>query len=290
VVGGEPVEDITITNQNGESICLGHRGPFFLEKIEGLGEVGVGIESQKAPHQDGSTYIDNTLENRALSMEGTIIAKGNPEALPAARRKLQRVLNPKLGEAVIIYRQGERVKEITGMAESTPVFPGGKGRRGHYYQKFLLHLICHQPFWQDQFTESREIVTWIGGMTFPLLLPARFAMKGLPVINVVNMGDVETPVKIEFQGPATNPKIENRTTGEYIQVQRNLSLGDTLLLTTDFGAKRVEINGVNAFHYIDLNSVFWQLRPGDNIVEYSSDEPTEPAAVVISYRNRYVGV
>ena len=114
-------------------------------------------------------------------------------------------------------------------------------------------------------------------------------MKGLPVINVVNMGDVETPVKIEFQGPATNPKIENRTTGEYIQVQRNLSLGDTLLLTTDFGAKRVEINGVNAFHYIDLNSVFWQLRPGDNIVEYSSDEPTEPAAVVISYRNRYVG-
>lgn len=284
------MEDITITNQNGESICLGRRGPFFLEKIEGLGEVEVGIESQKAPYQDGSTYIDNTLENRALSMEGTIIAKGNPEALPAARRKLQRVLNPKLGEVVIIYRQGEKVKKITGMAESTPVFPGGKGRRGHYYQKFLLHLICHQPFWLDQFTESREIVTWIGGMIFPLLLPSRFAMKGLPVINVVNMGDVETPVKIEFQGPATNPKIENRTTGEYIQVQRNLSLGDTLLLTTDFGAKRVEINGVNAFHYIDLNSVFWQLRPGDNIVEYSSDEPTEPAAVVISYRNRYVGV
>lgn len=156
------MEDITITNQNGESICLGRRGPFFLEKIEGLGEVEVGIESQKAPYQDGSTYIDNTLENRALSMEGTIIAKGNPEALPAARRKLQRVLNPKLGEVVIIYRQGEKVKKITGMAESTPVFPGGKGRRGHYYQKFLLHLICHQPFWLDQFTESREIVTWNG--------------------------------------------------------------------------------------------------------------------------------
>ena len=207
------MEDITITNQNGESICLGHRGPFFLEKIEGLGEVEVGIESQKAPYQDGSTYIDNTLENRALSMEGTIIAKGNPEALPAARRKLQRVLNPKLGEVVIIYRQGEKVKKITGMAESTPVFPGGKGRRGHYYQKFLLHLICHQPFWLDQFTESREIVTWIGGMTFPLLLPSRFAMKVLPGIIVVNMLDVETPVKIEFQVPATNPKIENRTTG-----------------------------------------------------------------------------
>ena len=118
------MEDITITNQNGESICLGHRGPFFLEKIEGLGEVGVGIESQKAPHQDGSTYIDNTLENRALSMEGTIIAKGNPEALPAARRKLQRVLNPKLGEGSDHLSQRESVKEITGWRRAHRYFPG----------------------------------------------------------------------------------------------------------------------------------------------------------------------
>ena len=99
------MEDITITNQNGE-VFVWAVGPFFW-KNRGLGEVEVGIESQKAPYQDGSTYIDNTLENRALSMEGTIIAKGNPDALPAARRKLQRVLNPKLGEVVIIYRQGE---------------------------------------------------------------------------------------------------------------------------------------------------------------------------------------
>lgn len=284
------MEDITITNQKGESVCLGRQGPFFLEKVGGLGELGVGIESQKAPYQDGSTYINNTLENRALSMEGMIITKSNPGAVPTERRRMQRVLNPKLGEVVIAYRRGEAVKEIRGIAESTPVFPEGRGLKGHHYQKFLLHLICHQPFWLDQYTESREIVTWIGGMTFPLSLPSRFAMKGMPVINVFNKGDVKTPVEIKFQGPATNPKIANRTIGEYIQVRKNLSSGDTLLVTTDFGAKRVEINGVNAFHHIDLNSIFWQLQPGDNIVKYTSDEPSEPAAVVISYRNRYVGV
>ena len=61
MVGGEPVEDITITNQNGESICLGRRGPFFLEKIEGLGEVEVGIESQKAPYQDCLLYTSRCV-------------------------------------------------------------------------------------------------------------------------------------------------------------------------------------------------------------------------------------
>ncbi len=284
------MDSIIITNQKGESINLGRQGPFFLEKIEGVGEVGVSIESQKAPYQDGSTYIDNTLENRAINIEGTIITKSNPDALLAARRRMQRVLNPKTGEVIITYQQRDQVKEITGIAETTPVFPGGQGSKGLYYQKFLLHLLCHQPFWVDSYIESREIVTWIGGMAFPWILPSRFAMKGLPVINIVNKGDANTPVRIEFKGPATNPKICNHTTGEYIQVKRKLVPSDMLTVTTDFGAKRVEINGENAFHWIDLNSTFWQLQPGDNIVEYSSDEPTEPAAVVISYRNRYVGV
>jgi phage-related protein len=116
------------------------------------------------------------------------------------------------------------------------------------------------------------------------------AMKGPPIINIVNKGDVQTPVRIEFKGPATNPKISNRTTGEYIQVRRELAYGDVLIITTDFGAKRVEINGQNVFNWIDLDSSFWQLQPGDNIIEYTSDVPVEPAAVLISYRNRYVGV
>ena len=62
------------------------------------------------------------------------------------------------------------------------------------------------------------------------------------------------------------------------------------LITTDFGNKRVEINGDNVFHWIDLNSVFWQLQAGDNIIEYTSDDEVENAKVKISYRNRYLGV
>lgn len=284
------MEDIVITNTAGESIYLGRQGPFFLEKIEGVSEVAVCIESQKAPYQDGATYIDNTLAPRALNLEGLIITKGDDQALVAARRRMQRVLNPKGGAIIISYRQRDQAKEIKGIAETTPVFPSGPGNRGPYYQRFLLQLVCHQPFWMDSLAEEREIVTWIGGLIFPWTLPTRFALKGRPVINIVNKGDVKTPVQIEFRGPATNPKIINQTRDEYLQVRQELAHGDVLVIKTDFGGKQVEINGINAFHWIDPDSSFWQLQPGDNIVEYTSDEPTEPAAVVISYRNRYVGV
>lgn len=280
------MEKVTITNKHGESITLGNAAPYYLETLDGVGEVPVSIESQKSPYQDGSTYIDSVFENRAISIEGMIVTRDNPASVKEARRKMQRVLNPKLGEVVLKYEQ----KEIKSIVESTPIFPSGRGNKGIYYQKYLIHLLCHQPFWLDSFIESREIVAWIGGMTFPLILPTAFAMKGSKTVNIVNESDVEVPVSIEFKGPATNPRVSNKTTGQYIQVNRELVLGDMLVITTDFGAKRVEINGENVFNWIDLGSYFWQLQPGDNIIEYSSDDPVEPAAVTISYRNRYVGV
>jgi hypothetical protein len=280
------MEKITIKNKHGESITLGNAAPYYLETLDGVGEVPVSIESQKSPYQDGSTYIDSVFENRAISIEGMIVTRDNPASVKEARRKMQRVLNPKLGEVVLKYEQ----KEIKSIVGSTPIFPSGRGNKGIYYQKYLIHLLCHQPFWLDSFIESREIVAWIGGMTFPLILPTAFAMKGSKTVNIVNESDVEVPVSIEFKGPATNPRVSNKTIGQYIQVNRELVLGDMLVITTDFGAKRVEINGENVFNWIDLGSYFWQLQPGDNIIEYSSDDPVEPAAVTISYRNRYVGV
>ena len=280
------MEKVTITNKHGESITLGNAAPYYLEILDGVGEVSISIESQKSPYQDGSTYIDSVFENRAISIEGMIVTRNNPAIVKEARRKMQRVLNPKLGEVVLKYEQ----KEIKGIVENTPIFPSGRGNKGIYYQKYLIHILCHQPFWLDSFIESREIVAWIGGMTFPLILPTAFAMKGPKTVNIVNQSDVEAPVRIEFKGPATNPRVTNKTTGQYIQVNRELVLGDVLVITTDFGAKRVEINGENVFNWIDLGSYFWQLQPGDNIIEYSSDDPVEPTAVMISYRNRYVGV
>ena len=283
------MEELIIINKNGEKIILGNQGPFFLEKIDGIGEVPVTLENQKAPKQDGSTYLGNVLDNRAISIEGTIITKGDPNALEEARRKMQRVLNPKLGEVMIAYKD----KEIRGIAETTPVFPGGSGSKGLYYQKYLIHLICHEPFWLDAYFESREMSYLMGGLSFPLLLPSGFSERSFRRI-FENKGDVATPVKIEFKGPAINPTIKNYSTGQFITVQRNLEENETLYIDTEFGNKRVEIetdgNRENAFNWIDLGSEFFQLRVGDNLLEYNSNNDSEKTRVVVRYKNRYVGV
>ncbi len=279
------MQEIIITNQNGESITLGNQAPYFLETVDGVGEVPVALESQKAPKQDGSTYIDNTLENRAISIEGTIITKGHPATVLAARRLMQKVLNPKLGSVTVTYYQ----REITGIAETTPVFPGGQGSKGLYYQKYLIHLLCHQPFWLDTYFESREMSYLMGGIKFKLSLPTVFSYRGFRR-KAVNEGDVAAPVMIEFKGPAINPTVNNLTTGEFIKVNRDLGEDDVLTINTAFGQKFVRINGENAFHYIDLDGVFWQLVPGENALSYTSNNDSIKTRVVVKWKNRYVGL
>lgn len=277
--------EIQLTNQQGESIILGNQAPYFLQSLDGAGEVAVVLESQKAPEQDGSTYLDNTLENRFLTMEGMIVTKDRPEAVLQARRKLQRVLNPKLGEVKVTYEG----KEITGMAETTPVFPDDRGNKGLYYQKFLLHLVCHQPFWLDPVHQGRELSYLMGGIRFKLTLPTSFSHRGFRR-KAINEGDVATPVTVEFLGPAINPTVTNETTGEYIRVNRELGETDVLDICTAFGKKHVLINGANAFHYIDLNSTFWQLVPGENLLSYASNNDSIKTKVTVRWYSRYIGL
>lgn len=283
------MDRIVITNKNGEYISLGNQAPYFLEIFDGVGNVSVTIEDQKAPKQDGSTYIDNMLENRNISIEGMIVTRNNPDEVLKYRRKMQRVLNPKLGEVDITYYFKDQVKEIKAIVESTPIFPGGKGGKGLYYQKYLIQLLCHNPFWMDNYYESREMSYLMGGFKFNLCLPTSFSNRGFKR-KASNDGDVSTPVEIEFKGPAINPTVTNVTSGEFIKVNRELGDEDILTVSTAFGEKYVRINGENAFHYIDLDSVFWQLKSGDNILSYQSNNDSIKTKVLVKWKNRYIGL
>ena len=283
------MEKITFINSKGESVELGNDGPFILTKIEGTGAVNVDIQTQKSPFQDGEIYIDNRLEPRSLSIEIMVLAE-DKEEMTKNRRKLLQVFNPKLGPGKLIYEFGNNRKEIEAISELAPVFPDA-GDFKDTMQPGLIQLYCPNPFWLDSFEISEEITTWIGGISFPLRLPTTFAIAGSRIINVVNNGDVETPIKIEIFGPATNPKITLRETGEFIRIKDTLTADDIVTITTEFGNKRVEKNGQNAFHILDLpDSTFFSLQVGDNVIKFTTEDVSNNANTKISYRNRYLGV
>lgn len=277
---------INITFQsNNETLRFCNEEYYKLIKVEGIESSDYEVTIENHTQYDGGY----TSKRRVLPRDISIICDYCKwESVENERQKLIRFFNPKAQgiltvnycgvERYIIY-EVEKFKELRESLYDT--------------LSFNIDLVCPDPYFKD-IIKGEIISTWIGGWKFKFKLPFRFKQKGESKKNIYNEGHVETPVEIIFRGPALNPKITNLTTGEFIKVDRELKSDDILYITTAFGNKKVEIerDGVrqNAFHYIDLDSTFFQLQVGDNLVEYSTENELEPQSVEIRYRNRYLGV
>lgn len=284
------MQKVTFVNTRGESVEFGSSGPFVLQKIVGTANVPADIKSTKSPYQDGSSFVDIQLSDRDIPVECFINAKSQQE-LYEKRRELTRILNNKLGPGKLVYTNSSRSYVIDAIAEEGPVF----GERYVHANLFTVNFIANDPYWRDENQTVKALRFEAGGMTFPLRLPTQFAFSAFRG-NFVNSGDVDTPLEIWYQGPATNPVVENETTGEYIKVNYELKESDTLIITTAFGDKRVEVlnsdgTRTNVFHWIDLGTSFFQLVPGKNVLKYGSDKDSDQqaATVTIYYNNRYQG-
>lgn len=283
------MEKLIYENEKGMKVELKNSRPFILTKIDGIGGLSNGIVETRSPFQDGSSYDNSRLEPRVITIYGGIMGKDKANRF-ARREELIRVFNPKM-EGKLIYKNDYLERSIDCRVESGPSWNNGVKR----LQEFMIQLYCPTPFFMDNIVTGEWIAQWIGGFTFPLRLPTRFATRGEPRALMINKGDVSTPLDITIVGPATNPTIRNRTTGEFIRVKRTLKASDKLHITTDFGKKRVFIKdneGVetNVLNWIDLKSTFISLQIGDNAIEYTSDDDVFKARVFIKYKNRYIGV
>lgn len=281
------MQKVTFINAIGESVEL-YKTPFFLSRIEGLGDVEADISSRKSPGQDGSTLSDITLSERPIPIE-VIILKDYEHN----RRLLSKIFNPKLGQGVLIYENRSVRREIKAMSEHVPQFVDHRPRIA---QHAGIDLICHNPYWTSE-EQAEQLVVWEGGFEFPLTLPTEFARLSKSKAKILtNEGDDETPIHVTFEGPATSPiAIENISTGEFIKVNQSLLDGEKLEINTAFGQKSVTkilLDGtrLNAFHHITLDSSLFNLQIGNNLIDYSTGGEYERAGVVIRWRNLYTGV
>lgn len=282
-------------NERGDTLTFGDKAPFLATKIEGLGSPKNEISRQKSPYQDGTTITHSTLEERELVLEGVILYKDRLER-QRYRNRLIKVFNPKLKGGLIFERDGIK-KKIDCVVEQAPYFPSNMQEP---YQMFSLIFICPDPFWRDVTESKEEIAVWKSAFEFPLeIVPEGIEMgyrEPSLIVNIFNGGDVPCGMKIQFKALATvvNPSLFNVNTREYFKVNKTMQAGEVITVTTHFQNKRVESskNGVilNAFNWIDLDSTFLQLDPGDNLFRYDADEGLDSLEVSVYYTPQYLGV
>lgn len=289
------LEVLTYTNSLGESLVFSHSSVYCTQAVEGISDVRNTIYSINSMGQDGDTFVANRLESRDIDISG-FIRERDTEKLRTYRRMLARILNPQLS-ATLTYTFGSFTRVISCRAINAPVVTKPAGS---IYAAFSVQLVCLNPFWREVAEKRDDIAAWLGALEFPVEIPQERMQLGFRqpslIVNVYNGGDVRTGVRIVFQalGDVVNPIIASVDSLEFIRLNTMLQEGDVLTLSTCYGDKWAELyrDGIitDALRYVDVDSTFLQLEPGDNLIRYDAEQGLSNLEVSIFHNNLYLGV
>lgn len=287
------VEKIELTDSQNRIYTI---EKYQLESFPLIGGTTANMIKTKLWNEHGNTFVDSFME----SFEGELIFalytanKTNLE-IEDLRRQVTNICNPLNGTIVmkITLNSGASYnRDIT--FHSAPIFPIGAENRNNTWQKIQLQYEANNPFWYSsvEIVETFQAVDplFIFPFTMSTAAPILFG-NILPSNTAINEGQVEAPVTIIITGACTNPRIDNLTTGEFIKF-KNLTMvaGDILEVDTTFGQKKVLLNNQNVFNKLDFSSTFFNLKIGENSIDFSDDIGAATATIYFIYRNLYIEV
>jgi len=269
---------------------------FYFLSQKGMDGTAAEAVLMKSPYQRGQTWAGTNVDERLVTVEAALVAEsvGEEERL---RRKLIGTMNCLQSGRLVVYgdtfvKQFPEVRIVSG-----PTFKDQDYTAPDGILFFSFTAVAPGNFMED-----------FNGLTFDLaeVWPAfEFDLEFAPdmifgemtngAAHIFNDGDAEAPLIVEIPGPVLTPSVTNQTTGEFIRVHTPILAGEIMTINTAFGKKSVVIRDESggersAFNYIDLESVFFQLRVGENYIRFAAEEGNDEARVRLYYKRLYLGV
>lgn len=274
-----------------KTLEVGKGKPFRLLNIDGIESGEIVLNTTDNVLSDGTRVRNRRIAFRPIMVECEYTGRNKEEQ----RRFVAGFFNVHKGGTLQIDYMGVK-REIPYEVE------GYRSKLENIYTpyRFLIHLYCPNPFWLDIVETKEEVAIWRPAFEFPLEIVEEGIEMGYRepnlIVNIFNKGDVACGMRIQFKALATvvNPSLFNVNTREYFKINKTMQAGEIITVTTHFQNKKVELskNGVtsNAFNWIDLDSTFLQLEPGDNLFRYDADDGLDNLEVDIYYTPQYLGV
>lgn len=297
------MQRIIYENPAGESVTITpNASPYIFESVTGVSAIDTQLIIHHPAGLDGALYRTLVLNDREVTVNLHVFGEDR-QALYRNRLELIQLCasagnkDERTGKLWYINSAG-----AWWIPATVKQGPKERGERKKNYLPMQIVFYCPNPLWRAEDATIDKLAYIAGGFKFPLCIPAitepkpgiKFGSRGYRA-EIVNDGDSPAPVELEISGPATVPKIEHKRTGQYIAVNQELEVGDKLYINTEPGRKEVKITKAtgeesNAMGLIDLNSTFFLLEPGNNLLEYTSGNDTTLATVVVRTWSRYGGV
>ena len=156
--------------------------------------------------------------------------------------------------------------------------------------KIDVFLQAKYPFRKSQTGKSLTLQTAIatGGSGYPLDYPVGYSTPtGSINGDAINSGDLPAIPLVVIHGPAIGSRLENTTTGEFIDFTDDMNIADGVTLTIDFEkATAVDSNGNNQLQNLTSASKFFKIEPGTNTLQWINNNVD--GYCVITWNDIYV--
>lgn len=290
--------EYTSYNKN-KSITLDtHRPPIVLQEREGLHGLSTDLKTFRSIEQTGVSIQANLIRERVVSIRGAIVYEDFEEK-ENLKKNIYSVFNPSFaGDMKIITDNNTEYNLKEVYIEEAPIFE--EKLNGANIEFFTISFTCPNPFLlgkDKKISLQNETGTWKFDWEIIREGVTLSEIDANAIKNCVNNGDMETPIRvvIRSRGHMVDPYIININTNEAIYLNYTLKAGERIEITTSYGNKKIKhftADNVESdiFKYIDLNSTFFNLKLGDNLIKYGAKRNAESMTVDIYYNERYLGL
>lgn len=281
---------ITYTRPDGQVINLSDP-PYMVEAYDGFGIGEFDHTTVSPPGSHGEYWYDTRMAAKVLSITYVYIGDGVVERLNA-RRDVVRLFNPLMGPGVLRIAQANGITRDIDciLAESLPL-PSEEFLGPGSYRTVVRFKSHGVPAFRDPTLNSIAVAGGTSSSTyFPWSFPRTFAQSGFFYrVQVTNVGDIDTPVRLTMRGPLNAPIFRNETTGKTVSLPSLvLGIGDVLLIDTDPTKYVVQVNGVDRWDLLS-DTDFWDLVPGINTILFDIGGGTINTGGTLEWYTRELG-
>lgn len=238
-------------------LTFGDDNAHGVLSVEGLSPPPVRVDSSTRMVDHGSFAYGEYLEERHVIISGDLV--DTVANLPTRESELRAAFRPQRVPLGLVFKRPNEVEKRINCIPIRLSFPYDREySRG--YMEWVVELLAEDPRIYESAQNSQNITS---GSTQV----------------IANAGTFPTWPTITFNAGATNPKIENLTTNEYLLITGSVPSGTVV----DFANRTIMSGGTSLYDQLSGLSTWWDLEPGNNSIKNTAGGAT----VAVTWRGAW---
>lgn len=269
-------------NDDGKEITFTYENGYLISKPSGIDTLSVTIDEAQGIGQTGTTIRSANVNSRPVSISGIIVGIGQI----GKKEALLETVRPDVSGR--LYAD-DFYLDVTPSATPT-IEAATKGAR------FQFSLLASYPYWMRDEAVTASLNSVNKRFKFPWNISREYQFGEVvkaQFINIRNSGQVKIPFTLTFSAinAVTNPKIIDAKTNQYLLVKKSMVAGEQIVV--EITHERVYVTSSvdgECRGALDLNSQFYRLAVGDNVIKPDADSGKDNLQVSIDFAVERTGI